>query len=211
MKYTYTHNPWFTLIELLVSITIFSIIMVSVITIFIFSSNLAAKVDINRAMQENIKNAVETIAEDIRKNGIVWVSDSVGWTCILPSGTDAYIEWSKLCTWENDYILSLSDPSLAPTIPIVRSENSACVDPTTDMPLGCTLFQNNTISAPLTNSFVSFREITFRISGNQSNENKATINFVMQPSVRKWVRSDLIKNSKLIFQTTLSERLIDTK
>lgn len=208
MKYTYKDNNWFTLIELLVSITIFSIIMVSIITIFIFSSNLSAKVDINRAMQENIKNAVETIAEDVRKNGIVWVSSTIWWPCIMPTVWATFVEWSKLCTWENDYILSLSDPL---STPIIRSANSSCIDPLTDVVLGCSLFQNNTISSPLTNSFVSFRELNFRISGDNQNYNKVTINFVMQPATKKWVRSDLVKNSKIIFQTTLSERLIQSK
>jgi len=59
------------LIELIVAITIFALIMVSVISVFIFSSSLSQKIEINRVMQENIKNVVETIAEDVRQNKIV--------------------------------------------------------------------------------------------------------------------------------------------
>jgi GTPase SAR1 family protein len=44
--------------------------MVSVIFIFINSSELSAKIDINRALQENSKNIIETIAEDLRKHEI---------------------------------------------------------------------------------------------------------------------------------------------
>jgi prepilin-type N-terminal cleavage/methylation domain-containing protein len=58
----------FTLIEILVSLTILSIIMVSVLFIFMNSTNLSAKSEINRVMQENIKNVIETISEDIRNN-----------------------------------------------------------------------------------------------------------------------------------------------
>jgi len=71
----------FTLIELIVSMTIFTIIMVSVMSIFIFSSQLSGKIEINRVLQENIKNVVETIAEDVRKNRLVGVSDTLLGTC----------------------------------------------------------------------------------------------------------------------------------
>jgi prepilin-type N-terminal cleavage/methylation domain-containing protein len=60
----------FTLVEVIVSMTILSIIMVSVMVVFISGSNTANKIDIQRGMQENVKNIVESIAEDIRKNGI---------------------------------------------------------------------------------------------------------------------------------------------
>jgi hypothetical protein len=42
--------------------------MVSVFVIFQLSADLNNKTDISRSMQENIKNIVETIAEDVRKN-----------------------------------------------------------------------------------------------------------------------------------------------
>jgi prepilin-type N-terminal cleavage/methylation domain-containing protein len=60
----------FTLIETIVSITILSIIMVSVLFIFVSSTDMSYKIDINRAMQENIKNIDEQLSEDIRKNGV---------------------------------------------------------------------------------------------------------------------------------------------
>jgi hypothetical protein len=49
---------------------IFGIMMISVMSIFLFSSQMSARVELNRALQENIKNVVENIAEDIRKSGI---------------------------------------------------------------------------------------------------------------------------------------------
>ena len=201
MKYTHKHNAWFTLIELLVSITIFSIIMVSVISIFIFSANLSAKVDINRSMQENIKNAVETMAEDIRKNGITWISVDAGDACIMPVAGSS-ITWNKLCTSAHEY--TLSDIVLPATFS--RNLNPSCTDITT----WCSLFQKDPLVwwSPLTNSFVSFRELNFTLTWDNKNQKKVTVNFVIQPAVKKWVRTDLIKNSKIVFQTTLSERLI---
>ena len=201
MKYTYKNTQWFTLIELLVSITIFSIIMVSVITIFIFSANLSAKVDINRAMQENIKNAVETIAEDVRKNGIAWVSNtSTDWNC-----TAWLSEGNKLCISDTSYGYALKKIDSFGNLVRISWTNMATE--CWDIASHCTLYKWD---SPLTNSFVSFRELNFTISGDENNQNKVTINFVLQPAVRRWVRSDLIKNSKLVFQTTISERLIES-
>ena len=53
-------KTWFTLIELLVSISILSIVMISIFTIFQLASEANNRTDISRAMQENIKNMVET-------------------------------------------------------------------------------------------------------------------------------------------------------
>ena len=73
MKY---YSKWaFTLVEVLVSLAIFAIIMISVITIYINSSQIAINADLNRMMQENIKNSIEQISEDIRKNGVSGVTD----------------------------------------------------------------------------------------------------------------------------------------
>ena len=65
---------WFTLVEVLVSITIFSIMMISIMSIYILSTDIAVKSDINRMMQVNLKNVTSTIAEDIRKDWMIWVS-----------------------------------------------------------------------------------------------------------------------------------------
>lgn len=213
MKYTYKHNSWFTLIELLVSITIFSIIMVSVITIFIFSSNLAAKVDINRAMQENIKNAVETIAEDVRQNGIVGLSLWASIDCRFPLSSESSISSNRLCTWSSDYVLKKDSwvPDGAWSTIWTRALAWDCLA----LDSHCVIYKDN---SPLTNSFVSFREFGFTLTWDDDTvrdihdgkTNKVTINFIMQPAVRKWVRSDLIENSKIIFQTTVSERLIQS-
>jgi prepilin-type N-terminal cleavage/methylation domain-containing protein len=66
-KYIIRNVSAFTLIEVLVSITIFSIMMISILSIYIISSDITLKSDINRIMQENLKNVSSRIAEDIRK------------------------------------------------------------------------------------------------------------------------------------------------
>ena len=60
------------------------------------------------------------------------------------------------------------------------------------------------ITEPLTNSYVSIKDLDFYLSKDYVP--KLTMNIVLQPSVKKWVKVDLIKESKLIFQTTISER-----
>jgi len=67
----------FTLIEVLISITILSIVMITILMVYIIASDISIKADINRLMQENIKNAVEQIAEDVRKNGITGVAVNI--------------------------------------------------------------------------------------------------------------------------------------
>jgi prepilin-type N-terminal cleavage/methylation domain-containing protein len=61
----------FTLVEILVSMTIFAIIMVSVMMIYVTATDISKKYDINREMRNNIKSVVEDIAEEVRKNDIV--------------------------------------------------------------------------------------------------------------------------------------------
>jgi prepilin-type N-terminal cleavage/methylation domain-containing protein len=70
MKKNNLHKQAFTLIEMLVSMTIFSMIMVSVIMIYAIASDTSAKYDITREMRQNIKSVVEDISEEVRKNGI---------------------------------------------------------------------------------------------------------------------------------------------
>lgn len=203
-------KKWFTLVEVLISITIFSIMIVAVISTFILSGDLSNKTDINRVMQENIKNITENIAEDIRKNGFTWVWEDSS-TCDLPSGgTDKYWSGQVLCTGtgatssvyylakydnSNDSRIIVSDPS---------SEAIWC----TKIWDNCTLVVNkdNEIS-PLSNSWVQFKYINFYVSTEY--QPKVTINFSILPSGTKWIKPDLIKSSEIIFQTTLSKRLYD--
>ena len=53
-------------------------------------------------------------------------------------------------------------------------------------------------------TLVSVKDLQFYVSSE--NVNKATIKIIMQPTIKAWVKPDLIKNNKIIFQTTISER-----
>jgi len=185
----------FTLIEILISLTILSIIMVSVMMIFINSINLSAKSEINRMMQENIKNIVETIWEDVRKNWIFGVSENIIDSCNFTSNVSSfYKKWDKLCTkWSNDYYLAKNILWI-----MKRVDSSECLN----LEDNCRIVKN---WEPISNSHVSIKDLKFFISDDFVP--KVTINIVMQPSLKKWVRSKLIKENKMIFQTTISTRI----
>ena len=196
------NKKWFTLVEIMVAITIFMIVMISVMQIFGISANLTNKVDINRQMQENIKNLTETIAEDIRNNKIEWVKKNKIDSYELSDNTKI-VKWNFLKVWNNKYYLSLDSENF---IALDKSEiESKC----SKLKNNCFLVKDDWIDkSKLTNSWVAFEDFEFTIMWNKIK--KLSINFKMRPSTKKWINSNLIKNSKIIFQTTLSERFVKT-
>lgn len=203
------HNKenWFTLIELVISIAIMSIIIVSVMDIFILSNDISYKADINRNMQKNIKNVVETIAEDLRKNWAsswtlnAWVWDGI-WNCNLPTTWTKYLKWEKLCTNSlNKYYLAIET---AGTYQIVDDEtkclslNNVCRIVVSD--------STGLTPQPLSNDSVTFTNLAFYITDNDPT--KITISFIARPSAKKWVKAKLIKDNIINFQTTITERFI---
>ena len=188
------NNKWFTLIEVIVSVAIFSIMMVSMISIYILSSDTSLKSDINRSMHENIKSVVSEISEDIVKNWVLWISNSLVDNCSL-SSTEDYKQGNKLCSnsWY-DYYLSKKNPSWD----YVRTDNSYCWLITNQ----CYIVKNG---VPLTNSLVSIKDLKFFVSSKWVN--KVTMLIKLQPTVKAWVKANLIKNNVINFQTTISERL----
>lgn len=202
----YNSKKAFTLLEILVALTIFSIFMVSMIMIYASSANIDRKIEINRSMQENTKNVVETIAEDIRREWLSWVSSSALDTCNFNKNLWLYKTWDKLCIWWNiSYYLALKD--LGGNYIMVNSSDisAKCWDVKNE----CILVkkQGSDITR-LSNSRIRFTNLEFLVS----NENipKVTIVYEVQPSIRKWVKYESIKNSKLNFQTTITSRLIKT-
>ncbi len=189
-------NKAFTLIEIIVSITIFMIVIISITAIFIISSDISKKAEINRNMQENIKSSVETITEDIRKNWISAISQDIWiYKSISDVSNNSYSYWTSLKVLNNSYYLSeiwwnrISNP--------VECEY---------INRHCYIYRKSTSfwSWPLTNSLVSVKRLEFYVSNDGTP--KVTINITMQPSVKKWIKTNLIKESKIIFQTTVSEK-----
>jgi len=189
-------NIWFTLIEIIVSITIFMIVIVSITAIFIISTDISKKADINRTMQENTKNAIEIITEDIRKN---WIS-AISWQIWIYKDIQD-INWHNYSSWTAIKVLNNSY-YLAKTWWNRVSNTNECEY----IWEHCYIYKKSTTnwSWPLTNSLVSVKKLNFYVSNDGTP--KVTINMIMQPSAKKWVKANLIKGSKLILQTTVSEK-----
>ena len=214
MQYLKKKYSWFTLIEVLVSITIFSIIMVSVMMIFSSATGVSAKIDRNRAMQENVKNIIETISKDVTEVWLSWVSLQK-WVadCNFDYTQGKYRIWDKLCLGDSiiwyEYFLARLSADGGSYNRVDSSEiNTVC----SDLQNKCVFVRlsNSTwITTKLSNSLVRFTDIAFYIS--KENIPKVTVNFVIEPALKKWVSYELIKNSRIIFETTLSERLVNTK
>jgi len=185
-------KKWFTLVEIMVAITIFMVVMISVLQIFGISVNLTNKVDINRQIQENVKNLIETITEDIKNYWIKWVWN-IPWDYSLT-------KWSWLKIWSNKYYLSNDSENLIRLINILDCSQ---------LKNNCFLVKDDWIDkSKLTNSWVAFEDLEFNIFWDKIK--KIAINFKMRPSTKKWINSNLIKNSSFIFQTTISERFVKT-
>lgn len=186
----------FTLVEILVSITIFSIMFISIMWIYIISTDISLKSDINRLMQENIKNLSSKIYEDIRKDWIIWVSGSHTDECNFDLSSKFYKSGDKLCTKSgNIYYLAKKDLISGQYLRVSASDCSGIAD-------NCVIAMWP--NEPLTNSYVAIKDLKFYLSNDYVP--KVTMNIVLQPATNKWVKPDLIKESKLIFQTTVSER-----
>jgi len=188
----------FTLIEVIVSISILSIIMISIFTIFSLSADLNNKIDISRSMQENVKNIRQIISEDISTNKITWVnSDIVLWSCSL-SLTTKYSSWTKLCVWNNSYYLAKKLSWVWVRVADYNECNNGWVN--------CYLVKDDWMKiTQLSNSWVQFNNLYFYVTNSKIK--KVTINFEMQPSRNKWIKPDLINKNKINFETTISERL----
>jgi len=63
-------NTGFTLVELVVAITILSIIMLSVFVVYTNIITINNRLEVIRSLQQNARNATETIATDVREKGI---------------------------------------------------------------------------------------------------------------------------------------------
>ena len=169
----------FTLIEIIVAITITSMVLVSIVQIFLFSWVFSKKIDSSRIMQENIKNFTEIIAEDVRNN---WINLKNTWSnlTLLKTWT-----WTSL----TEYYLSSDWWS---THVLIRKTSSGSTE-------------------KLNNSWITFENLKFDISWTKKDIPKVTMYFTVKPALKKWLNAKQIENSKIIMQTTFSERLYKYK
>lgn len=202
------NKKWFTLVEIIVAVTIFSIVMISVMSVYIISSETTYNSDIDRAMHESIKNIVMEISEDITKNGISWVSDSISSPdCKLPEkDKNDKKEWFIFCTWSHIYMIYKKD-DLWNLFAVSDSNKSECEKIGTECYLTKAEIWDKKPS-PLTNNLVTVRKANFIVTNDWVK--KVTIVLELQPSTKAWVRSSLVEKNIFNLQTTLSERTYNT-
>lgn len=169
-------------------------------TIYVTSSDISIKSDINRVMQENIKTAVERISEDVRKTWTLGVSNAIPDTdCTSWASLEwLYEQWDKLCTSDYEYFLGLKLGN-----DYVRKDNSFCEE----LKNNCVLVlkeRSGEVLWPITNNLVSVKNLSFYTT--QEPVAKVMIHLILQPAVRKWLKADLIEATSLNFQTTVSQR-----
>ncbi len=187
-----TNTRAFTLVEMIVSITILSLIMISLIAVYVITSDVALRSEINRAMQENLKTATEQISEDLRNNKLTWVSSNIN-SCSFNALPEFYTEWTKLCTSENSYYLAKNG---------VRVIDVSSCD---ELQEHCVLYKER--KGPITNSRVSVKDLKFTVSTVY--EDKVTISMLLQPAAGKGYKPSLIKDNTIRFQTTISARSLN--
>jgi hypothetical protein len=153
-------------------------------------------------MQKNIKNVVETIAEDLRKNWVSWwgwVWDNLSTSPLSIPIWQFFIKWSKLYTNTARYYLWKSWPW--GFLPV--NNNSECLS-LNDV---CRIIINDwTWPQPLSNDSVTFTDLAFFVTN--TDPVKVTISFKARPSAKKWVKVNLIKDNIIDFQTTITQRFI---
>ena len=190
MKYI---KKWFTLVEVVIWVTIFSMIMISVMSIYILASDTSLKSDINRAMHENIKNVFTDVSENIINNWIEWVSSNIiDFSCDFSLWSDNHKRWNKLCVWSDEYYLSKYNWSN-----YTRVYNADC----SDISDQCYIVKN---WIPITNSLVSVKKLEFIVTNTYSK--KTTIIISLMPTIKAWVKPSQIENNILNFQTTVNNR-----
>jgi type II secretory pathway pseudopilin PulG len=202
MKHLFRNN-WFTLIEVIVSVTILSIVMVSVMIIFVNSTQLWLKIDINRALQENVKNVIETMSEDIRKNGVNICSGVpwIGSDChVYQTAGQNFIKSDTLYTQNRSYYLAKKTLSWD-WIKVSSSADCSTIN----------TFCSVTMKGwyPLTNSSVAVRDLQFYITSEDLS--KVMVRIALAPAAKKWVKTSLIESNIMYIETTLSERIIKSQ
>jgi len=203
MKLQKLHSSAFTLIEIIIAMTIFGVIMVSVLSIFLFSSQMSTRVEINRVMQENIKNVTENISENIRLSSLQGVAAWIDPSCSSSTATGSSL---KLCLNSGvEYTLWYDDGSDWKA----HTSSTICNDITQ---ANCHIIKRDSPSEdyyPLSNSFTHFENINFEITNEEIP--KVFIHMSVRPSAQKWLASEIVQNGITHVQTSISERLITTR
>lgn len=208
MKKNYNKIQAFTLIELIVAISIFAIIMVSVMSIFLLASQTGRKVEISRVLQYNTKNIIENIAQDMRYWALHDVSENLLRDCSIwwfQAESDPSKAGNKLClAWGIEYFLAQKNIS---GVWYRIGDMTTCKDPKSTVNNPCRIVKKLDGSiAPISNNRVNIQELRFSIHNKEVP--RLTLQIRMHPSYGNGIRSEDVQNTQIFIQTSLSERII---
>lgn len=205
------NKNWFTLIEVIVWITIFSIIIVSIITTLVLNTDINNKIDISRVMKENIWNVIDQINSRTIDTSIeLWVTWTDNITCYYKNDNSWFLDKSNntVCIkpkeenkWGNNELkiyLAKKDSEW-----IYQKIENNLVDCNKET-CSIVLKDNTDKIFPITNEWITFTSLQFKVSS--TSPQRVSIYFEALPAVKKWLREALRQSNKVIFQTTLAQR-----
>lgn len=209
----------FTLLELMISMTIFAVMSVAIMSVYIQTTNLGQKMRAMRHLSETAREITERIAEDVREKGISLSGSTFDdYTIGSPWNTMEY-------TGSGGEILGIGDGSKRYVYGKVENGSvSYCKNEDRKNPkIQCGLYvienQDFTKWWNLVDSFVpkdenkrvKIEDLKFYISGDGvTTEKKVTLVFTLVLMPRIGVPPGLISDTRTHIQTTISERFFKT-
>ncbi len=207
--------------ELMIGMTIFAVMSVAIMSIYIQTTNLGQKMRAMRHLSETAREITERIGEDVREYGIS-LSGSFD-----PSWN--YIPWDEYSSSLGSEFLSIDERGSYVYGQKTTTGMNPCIDSTselrkTDPKIHCGLYKvwrddNGTSGWNLVDSFVpeeekkrvKIEDLKFYVSGDGiSSEKKVTLVFTVALMPRIWVPPALISDTRMHIQTTFWERFYKT-
>ena len=218
MRY-FRNTSGFTMVEMVIAVTIFSFMSIAMLSTYIQTTNTSAKLRMTRLLSESAREITERIVDDVRASGF----------SVADSRYDDFTIGNEL--WKNPDYTSYGGEILA-----IGSENRAtkkyifgkkqgntlghCTPIDQMQPsIHCGLYvvKNNDFASAwnILDSFVPEEEkkrvklehFRFYISGDGVNtEKKVTMVFTLSLMPRIGIPLNMVQNTKMNIQTTVSER-----
>lgn len=201
----------FTLLELMISMTIFAVMSIAILSIYIQTTNLSQKIRATRHLSETAREITERISDDVKQ---VWISTG--------SIDPIYGFWSTYSyAGGSEYIIMKNGTTYMYGRKTERGIDPCIDNNKTDPKIHCWLYRITSLSWSLDytgawnliDSFipeeekkrVKVEDMKFYISGSDTNEKKVTLVFTLSLMPRIGVPPWLISDTRLHIETTISE------